>query len=102
MQKLITVSVDTRQLLKTPESPFNINEVDGVNDLLEQGWEIEQLEIVKSAGPDGELLFLAVLNDDAMFDDDDNEDYDDEFGFDDEDEEMDEDEMDEINDQKGR
>ncbi|MCW3089656.1 MAG: hypothetical protein JWP81_725 [Ferruginibacter sp.] len=100
MQKLITVSVDTKQLLKNTDNPFNINEVDGVNELLEQGWEIEQLEIVKGEAGDGEILFLAVLNDDAMFDDDD-EDYDEEFGFN-EDDDLDEDEMDEIGDQKAR
>ena len=88
MQKLITVSVDTKQLLQSPTNPFTVNEVDGVNELLEQGWEIEQLEFLK--GGDGTILFLAILNDDAMFDEDDDE-FDRDFGFDDDDDDEDDD-----------
>jgi len=81
MQKLITVSVDTKQLLQSPDNPFTINEVDSVNELLELGWEIEEWDFLKEGEGDGEILLLVILNDDAMFDREDE--FDDEFGFED-------------------
>jgi len=86
MQKLITVSVDTKQLLQSADNPFAINEVDSVNELLEQGWVIEEWDFLKEGEGDGEILLLVILNDDAMFDQDDS-DFDDEFGLEDDDEE---------------
>jgi hypothetical protein len=97
MQKLITVSVDTEQLKQSPTNPFTIHEVDSINELLEQGWEIEEWDFLKEGEGDGEILLLVILNDDAMFDREDE--FNDEFGFDDE-EEMDDDEQDEIEDEK--
>ncbi|MEO5893282.1 MAG: hypothetical protein ABIQ31_23730 [Ferruginibacter sp.] len=84
MQKLITVSVDTKQLTKDPTNPFSISEVDSINELLELGWEIEEWDILKDGEKDGEIILLVILTDDAMFDREDE--YDDEFGFDDLDE----------------
>ncbi|MEP7108466.1 MAG: hypothetical protein ABI760_10800 [Ferruginibacter sp.] len=82
MQKLMTVSVDTKQLVQSPTNPFTINEIDSVNELLEQGWEIEQFEVLKGGTGNGDILLLVILNDDSMFDKED--DFDDEFGFDEE------------------
>ncbi|MEP7142606.1 MAG: hypothetical protein ABI707_07040 [Ferruginibacter sp.] len=96
MQKLITVSVDTKQLTQSPTNPFTINEVDSINELLEQGWEIEEWDFLKEGEGDGEILLLVILNDDSMFDREDE--FDDEFGFSDDDD-MDEDEADEMEDQ---
>lgn len=92
MQKLITVSVNTQQLIQSPTNPFTINEVDSINELLEQGWEIEEWDFLKEGEGDGEILLLVILNDDAMMDRFDDE-FDEEF---DEEEEDDEDERDEI------
>ncbi len=94
MQKLITVTVDTKQLLKSPANPFTINEVESVNELLEQGWEIEEWDFLKEDDGDGEIVLIVTLNDDAMFDDDDADEFDDEFDFD-EDEDDEEEEEDE-------
>ena len=41
MQKLLTASVDVKQLVQGLKSPFTITAVEGINELLEQGWEIE-------------------------------------------------------------
>jgi len=71
MQRLITVGIDTKQLLKTAGNPFIINDVDSVNELLEQGWEIEEWDFLVEDTGDGQLLLMVTLNDDAMFDDDD-------------------------------
>ena len=95
MQKLITVTVDTKQLSQSPNNPFTITEVDSINELLEQGWEIEEWDFLKEGEGDGEIILLVILNDDAMFDEDD-EDFNNEFGFDDD---ID-DELDEIEDGK--
>ena len=89
MQKVITVSVDTKQLEQSQTNPFTINEVDSINELLEQGWEIEEWDFLKEGETDGQVLLLVILNDDAMFDRED--DFDDEFGFDDDDEDDDDD-----------
>ena len=94
MQKLITVSVDVKQLTKSPTNPFTINEVDSINELLEQGWEMEEWDFLKEDTGDGQILLLVTLNDDAMFDE--NED---EFRFNQFDEEDEEEE--EIEDGKG-
>ena len=88
MQKLITVSVDVKQLMKSPTNPFTINEVDSINELLEQGWEMEEWDFLKEDAGDGQILLLVTLNDDAMFDE--NED---EFRFNQFDEEDEEEEI---------
>jgi hypothetical protein len=87
MQKVITVAVDTKQLMKSPTNPFTINEVDSINELLEQGWEIEEWDFLKEGEGDGEILLLVILNDDAMFDSDDE--MGDDFGFEDDTDELD-------------
>ena len=92
MQKLITVSVNTQQLIQSPTNPFTINEVDSINELLEQGWEIEEWDFLKEGEGDGEILLLVILNDEEMMDRFDDE-FDEEF---DEEEDDDEDERDEI------
>ena len=92
MQKLITVSVNTQQLMQSPTNPFTINEVDSINELLEQGWEIEEWDFLKEGEGDGEILLLVILNDEEMMDRFDDE-FDEEF---DEEEDDDEDERDEI------
>jgi hypothetical protein len=91
MQKLITVTIDTNQLIKIPNVPFSINEVDSINELLQLGWEIEEWDFLKEDAGDGQIVLLVTLNDDAMFGDEDGED---DFDFeDDEDEDEDEDDF---------
>src|SRR5690349_10281292 len=87
MQKLITVSIDTNQLKQHFNDPFTINHVDSVNELLEQGWEVEKWDILKAEGSDGHILLMLILNDDAIFDKDDE--FDDEFDFEDDDDDDD-------------
>jgi hypothetical protein len=83
MQKLITISVDTKQIAKNPGSPFTINEVESVNEWLALGWEIEEWDFLKEGEGDGEVVLLVILNDDAVYADD----FDDEFNSEDEDDE---------------
>ena len=81
MQRLVTVSIDSKQLLKDPNNPFTINEVDTINEMLEHGWEIEEWDFLKEDSGDGQILLLVTLNDEAMFADEEDE-FDGEFGFD--------------------
>ena len=90
MQKILTVCVDTKQLLKDAGSPFSINEVTGLNEWLTLGWEIQEWDFLKEGENDGEIVLLVVLNDDATYDDDF---MDDEF-IEDDDDEADEDDED--------
>ena len=69
MQKLITVSVDTKQISRTPGSPFTINEVEGLNEWLNLGWEIEEWDFLKEGEKDGDVVLLIILNDDGLNDD---------------------------------
>lgn len=81
MQKLITVSVDTNQLIQDSDNPFSISEVDIVNEWLELGWQIEEWDFLKEDAGDGYILLLIILNDDAVFGGEDE--FEEEFGFDD-------------------
>ncbi len=82
MQRLITVSVDTTQLIQNPNDPFSLNEVDSVNDLLALGWEIEEWDFLKEDSGDGQILLLVTLNDEMMFGDEES-DLEDDFDFED-------------------
>lgn len=98
MQKVITVVVDTQKMLKNQTSPFTVNEVDGINEMLEVGWEVERFEVLKSGSGDGEIVFLAILNDEPMMDSlDYNEEEDDEFDMGEDDDDEDEEDGFDIN-----
>ena len=86
MQKLITVSVDTKQISRTAGSPFTINEVEGLNEWLNLGWEIEEWDFLKEGGDDGDIVLLVILNDNALNDDDD-EYFDNDFNSEDDEDE---------------
>ena len=92
MQKLITVSVNTKQIAKSVNGPFTINEVEGLNEWLALGWEIEEWDFLKEAGTDGEIVLLVVLNDNALYDDEDY--FDEDFDASDEDDEDEEEDND--------
>jgi hypothetical protein len=93
MQRLITVGIDTTQLMKNPNEPFSISEVESINEMLGMGWEIEEWDFLKEDSGDGQILLLVTLNDDMVFSDED--DFEDGFEFEDEDEEYDDDDDDE-------
>src|SRR6188768_3022072 len=80
MQKLITVSVDTNQLIKDTDNPFSVSEVDSINEWLELGWEIEEWDFLKEDAGDGNILLLVILNDNAVFGEE--QEFEEEFGFD--------------------
>jgi hypothetical protein len=80
MQKIITVAVDTTQLNPGNVTPFAINELTEVNELLELGWQIEEWDFLKEGETDGQVVLLVILNDERQFENDEDE-FD--LGFDD-------------------
>ena len=70
MQKVITVSVDLKHITKKAGSAFSINEVEGLNEWLALGWQIEEWNFLKEGEADGDIVLLVILNDDALYEDD--------------------------------
>ena len=70
MQKVITISVDTKHITKNAGSAFSINEVEGLNEWLALGWQIEEWDFLKEGEADGDIVLLVILNDDALYEDD--------------------------------
>lgn len=67
MQKMITVTIDTKMLADRSHETFTIQEVDAVNELLESGWYMEEWEfLTEDADEDGKISLIAVLNDDQV------------------------------------
>jgi hypothetical protein len=69
MQKMITVTIDTKMLSAMSRETFSIQEVDVVNELLEIGWYMEEWEFLnEEPDEDGKMSLIAVLNDDQIND----------------------------------
>ena len=67
MQKLLTVAIDAKLLINGLHSPFNIKEVEAINELLVQGWEIEEWNFLKEEAGTGVILLIVILNDSSMY-----------------------------------
>jgi hypothetical protein len=70
MQKMLTISLDTKQIKRTAGTPFTIQEVESLNEWLALGWEIEEWDFLKEGETDGDIVLLVILNDDAIYQDD--------------------------------
>jgi hypothetical protein len=69
--------------------------VEGINELLEQGWEIEEWDFLKEDAGNGMILLIVILNDNSMYmDAEEQEELLEEFDFGEE-EELSEDELEE-------
>lgn len=67
MQKLFTVTVNSKQLIEGVKSNFKVEEVEGVNEFLEQGWQIEEWNFLKEEAGSGVIILIVILNDSSMF-----------------------------------
>ena len=74
MQKLITVTIDIEKLQESSKGAFTVNEIEEVNTLLEEGWEIEEWEFITSDKEAEKAIVLLMLNDELY--DTENEDAD--------------------------
>lgn len=84
MQKIVTVAIDTTQLKAGKATPFSLNELEEINEVLELGWQIEDWDFIKECGTDGQVILLVTLNDDLVYADD-GANFNTEFEVDDED-----------------
>ena len=73
MQKVITIAVDTTQLNAGKSTPFAINELTEINELLELGWQIEEWDFLKEGETDGQVVLLVILNDEVQFENEEDE-----------------------------
>lgn len=89
MQKIVTIAVDTTQLNKGSLTPFAVNELEEINEILELGWQIEEWDFLKEGETDGQVVLLVILNDDLSIEND-HDDFDTEFDEEDDDEYYDE------------
>jgi hypothetical protein len=78
MQKLLTVTVKAKQLIEGVKSNFKVDEVEGINELLENGWQIEEWNFLKEEAGTGVIILMVILNDSSIFIDEDelSEDFD--------------------------
>ena len=67
MQKLLTVAIDAKLLINGLQAPFKITEVVAINELLEQGWEIEEWNFLKEEAGTGVIILIVILNDSSMY-----------------------------------
>lgn len=67
MQKLLTVTVNAKQIIEGAKSNFKIEEVEGVNELLYQGWQIEEWNFLKEEASTEVTILIVILNDSSMF-----------------------------------
>ncbi len=74
----MTITVDINQLSKSKNSPFSVDEITEINEVLELGWQIEQWEFLRKGEEDGQVVLLVIVNDDIVNDDDFNMDFDEE------------------------
>ena len=84
MQKVITVSLDTRSLMSSGAGRTVVEEISEVNALLESGWDLEEFEVLHKDESTGKVLMWLVLSDDLFLPDEDwDEDEEEDFDLDD-------------------
>jgi hypothetical protein len=66
MQKVIAFSIDVNQLVSRSDETFSIAEPEMLNELLQEGWEIEDWSFLTDDPVNGKMPMLVVLNDDLM------------------------------------
>jgi hypothetical protein len=71
MQKLITVTINVEKLQTASQGAFTLTEIEEINDLLEDGWNVEEWEFISSEQESEKAVLLVILNnelDEADFD----------------------------------
>lgn len=66
MQKVIAFSIDVNQLVSRSDETFSIAEPEALNELLQEGWEIEDWSFLTDDPVNGKMPMLVVLNDDML------------------------------------
>jgi hypothetical protein len=63
MQKVVTVTIDIDKLQQTAKGQFAVTEVEEINDMLEEGWTIEEWDFITGEKEDEKAVMIFILND---------------------------------------
>lgn len=63
MQKVIAVAINVNQLVSQSDQTFTLTELEELNDLLAEGWEIEDWSFLTDDPVNGRMPMVVVLND---------------------------------------
>lgn len=66
MQKVIAVAINVNQMVSQSDQTFTITELEELNDLLAEGWEIEDWSFLTDDPVNGRMPMLVVLNDSLL------------------------------------
>lgn len=66
MQKVIAVAINVNQLVSQSDQTFAIAEPEELNELLGEGWEIEEWSFLTDEPVNGRMPMLVVLNDNLL------------------------------------
>lgn len=66
MQKVIAVAIDVNQMVSQSDQVFTITELEELNDLLAEGWEIEDWSFLTDDPVNGRMPMLVVLSDSLL------------------------------------
>ena len=66
MQKVIALSINLDQLMVRSDETFSISEPGALNELLQEGWEIEDWSFLTDDPVNGKIPMLVVLNDNML------------------------------------
>jgi hypothetical protein len=66
MQKVITISVDVNKLVSGSDETFAMGHPEVLNELLAEGWEIEDWSFLTDNPINGKVPMLVILNDDML------------------------------------
>lgn len=68
MQKVITVSIDVNKLVSATDDTFAVGQPEVLNELLSEGWTIEDWSFLTDNPVNGKVPMLVVLSDDLLID----------------------------------
>ena len=66
MQKVIAVAINVNPLVSQSDQTFAMAELEELNDLLAEGWEIEDWSFLTDEPVNGRMSMLVVLNDSLL------------------------------------
>lgn len=66
MQKVVAISVNVNELAAQPDKVFSMIELEGLNELLAGGWEIEDWSFLTDDPVNGRMPMLVILNDQLL------------------------------------
>ena len=63
MQKLITITINLGKLQESSKGVFTLTDVEEINEMLEDGWRVEEWKFVTGEKEAEKAVLLVVLND---------------------------------------